>query len=180
MLVHAWVPRWRKQIGPSCILNMASPLALLTTQNLGSGPYTGTTTASYQTVTLNNLGSVLTQRVHQDDPRQLIPNNQWAFADCFHHALSRHSEHHADLPQRRLRYEPHLRADLYGKEPNGSRPRLRSDARSRVVPAQRYERRKPPRRDHSKRHHVRRSQTGRTVRTFLDLGFNEDKVHKIV
>ena len=25
-----------------------------TTQNLGSGPYTGTTTASYETVTLNN------------------------------------------------------------------------------------------------------------------------------
>jgi hypothetical protein len=50
-----------------------------TTQNLGGGPYTGTTTASYETVSLNNAGAVLTQRVHQDDPRQLIPNNQWAF-----------------------------------------------------------------------------------------------------
>ena len=53
-----------------------------TTQNLGGGPYTGTTTTSYETVTLNNAGAVLTQRVHQDDPRQLIPNSQWAFADC--------------------------------------------------------------------------------------------------
>src|SRR5207248_10470466 len=53
-----------------------------TTQNLGSGPYTGTTTASYETVSLNNSGAVLTQRVHQDDPRQLIPNSQWTFADC--------------------------------------------------------------------------------------------------
>src|ERR1700745_689178 len=42
------------------------PAGPATTQNLGSGPYTGTTTASYETVTLNNLGSVLTQRVHQD------------------------------------------------------------------------------------------------------------------
>ena len=53
-----------------------------TTQNLGGGPYTGATTASYETVTLNNAGAVLTQRVHQDDPRQLIPNSQWAFGDC--------------------------------------------------------------------------------------------------
>ena len=44
-----------------------------TTQNLGSGPYTGTTTASYETVTLHNSGAVLTQRVHHDDPRRLIP-----------------------------------------------------------------------------------------------------------
>jgi hypothetical protein len=52
------------------------------TQNLGDGPYTESTTASYETVTLNNSGATLTQREHQDDPRQLIPNSQWAFADC--------------------------------------------------------------------------------------------------
>lgn len=53
-----------------------------TTQNLGGGPYTDGNTASYETVSLNNSGDILTQRVHQDDPRQPIPNSQWAFADC--------------------------------------------------------------------------------------------------
>jgi hypothetical protein len=78
-----------------------------TTQNLGGGPYTGTTTASYETVTLNNSGAVLTQRVHQDDPRQLIPNSQWAFADCTT-TLPRYSQHDTNLSERRVRHKPHL------------------------------------------------------------------------
>jgi len=52
------------------------------TQNLGSGPYTNGTTASYETVSLDNAGDTLTERVHQNDPRVPIPNTQWAFADC--------------------------------------------------------------------------------------------------
>ena len=37
---------------------------------------------AYEAVSTDNAGATLTQRVHQDDPKQLIPNNQWAFADC--------------------------------------------------------------------------------------------------
>ena len=37
---------------------------------------------AYEAVSTNNTGTTLTQRVHQDDAKQLIPNNQWAFADC--------------------------------------------------------------------------------------------------
>ena len=37
---------------------------------------------SYEAVSTNNAGAVLTRRVHQNDPREVIPNSQWAFADC--------------------------------------------------------------------------------------------------
>ena len=39
-------------------------------------------TPGYASVTTNNAGLTLTQRVHQDDPKVPIPNSQWAFADC--------------------------------------------------------------------------------------------------
>lgn len=45
----------------------------------GSG---GTATASIATATLDNSSATLTMRVLQDDPKVLIPNSQWAFADC--------------------------------------------------------------------------------------------------
>lgn len=37
---------------------------------------------AYEAVSTDNSGATLTQRVHQNDPRELIPNLQWAFADC--------------------------------------------------------------------------------------------------
>src|SRR6266478_6611966 len=41
-----------------------------------------TTPPSYEAVSTNNAGATLTRRVHQDDARELIPNGDWAFADC--------------------------------------------------------------------------------------------------
>jgi hypothetical protein len=41
-----------------------------------------TTPPAYEAVSTNNSGAVMTRRVHQDDPREVIPNSQWAFADC--------------------------------------------------------------------------------------------------
>jgi Alpha/beta hydrolase domain len=38
--------------------------------------------AGYEPVSLDNASAVLTARVHQDDARVIIPNDQWAFADC--------------------------------------------------------------------------------------------------
>jgi len=38
--------------------------------------------AGYEPVTLDNSSATFTARVHQDDPRIAIPNDQWAFADC--------------------------------------------------------------------------------------------------
>ena len=39
-------------------------------------------TPGYASITTNNAGLTLTQRVHQNDPKVPIPNSQWAFADC--------------------------------------------------------------------------------------------------
>jgi hypothetical protein len=33
-------------------------------------------------VSTSNAGATLTRRVHQDDPKEAIDNSQWAFADC--------------------------------------------------------------------------------------------------
>ena len=37
---------------------------------------------AYASVSLDNTGDTLTMRVHQDDPKVLISNSDWAFADC--------------------------------------------------------------------------------------------------
>lgn len=41
-----------------------------------------TTPPAYEAVSTSNAGATLTRRVHQDDPRETIPNSDWAFADC--------------------------------------------------------------------------------------------------
>jgi hypothetical protein len=46
-----------------------------TTQNVTAPPV-------YQAVSTRNADATLTRRIHQRDPRELIPNSQWAFADC--------------------------------------------------------------------------------------------------
>jgi Alpha/beta hydrolase domain len=151
-----------------------------TTQNLGSGPYTGTTTASYETISLNNSGAVLTQRVHQDDPRELIPNNQWAFADCsttpfpgtpsttqiclnggfdtnhiYELIYTAKNPTVLGLGFAAMRdLASFLRNDTSAENP------LTGAIQTAIMYGV--------------------SQTGRTVRTFLDLGFNEDEDHKMV
>src|SRR5437016_2380330 len=39
-------------------------------------------TAPIETATLDNSTATLTRRVHWNDPKDLIPRTQWAFADC--------------------------------------------------------------------------------------------------
>ena len=151
-----------------------------TTQNLGGGPYTGTTTASYETVSLDNSNAVLTQRVHQDDPRQLIPNKQWAFADCsttpfpgtpsttqiclnggfdtnhiYELIYTAKNPTVLGLGFAAMRdLASFLRNDTSAENP------LAGVVQQAIMYGV--------------------SQTGRTVRTFLDLGFNEDENHTMV
>ncbi|MFV8341056.1 alpha/beta hydrolase domain-containing protein [Flavobacterium sp. XS2P39] len=49
---------------------------------LSSGAFTGNSHHSYETVSLDNEGLVLTKRVQESDLRIPIPNAEWAFADC--------------------------------------------------------------------------------------------------
>jgi DoxX-like family/Alpha/beta hydrolase domain len=37
---------------------------------------------AYSAVSTSNAGATLTRRVHQDDAKELLDNSQWAFADC--------------------------------------------------------------------------------------------------
>ncbi len=37
---------------------------------------------AYESISTSNAGATLTRRVHQFDAKELIPNSQWAFADC--------------------------------------------------------------------------------------------------
>ncbi|HEY6005893.1 MAG TPA: alpha/beta hydrolase domain-containing protein [Anaeromyxobacter sp.] len=60
-----------------------------TTLNLSSGHFTGLTHASYPTVSTDNQTPLadgflpaLTQRRHVNDPRVPIPDDQWSFASC--------------------------------------------------------------------------------------------------
>jgi hypothetical protein len=41
-----------------------------------------TNTPGYPTVSLDNRHDTMTMRVHQEDPKVLIPNTDWAYADC--------------------------------------------------------------------------------------------------
>lgn len=52
------------------------------TLNLSSGYFSGLTHRSYEPVSLDNKDATLTRRVHEEDRRELIPNSDWAFADC--------------------------------------------------------------------------------------------------
>jgi Alpha/beta hydrolase domain len=151
-----------------------------TTQNLGSGPYTGTTTASYETISLNNSGAVLTQRVHQDDPRQLIPNNQWAFADCSTTPFPG-TPSTTQICLNGGFDTNHIYELIYtAKNPTvlGLGFAAMRDLASFL--------RNDTSTDNPLAGAIQKaimygvSQTGRTVRTFLDLGFNEDENHKMV
>ncbi|HEX4584806.1 MAG TPA: alpha/beta hydrolase domain-containing protein [Burkholderiaceae bacterium] len=52
----------------------------LTTQHILAA--SSSNTAGYATASLDNSHDTLTMRQHQNDPRVLIPNSQWAYADC--------------------------------------------------------------------------------------------------
>jgi hypothetical protein len=51
-----------------------------TTQNILAD--SSSNTPGYPTVNLNNSQDTLTMRVHQDDPKVVVPNSEWAYADC--------------------------------------------------------------------------------------------------
>ena len=52
------------------------------TQNLGSGSFTGSTHYSYETVSLDTSRATLTRRIRETDPRDPVASDAWAFADC--------------------------------------------------------------------------------------------------
>lgn len=52
------------------------------TLNLSSGVFTGFTHHSYETVSLDNKKLILTKRIQEGDPKIRVDNNDWSFSDC--------------------------------------------------------------------------------------------------
>ncbi|MET4141778.1 alpha/beta hydrolase domain-containing protein [Pedobacter sp. UYP1] len=59
--------------------SIANPVNTL---NLSSGVFTGFTHHSYETVSLDNKNLTLTIRIREGDPKIIINNSDWAFSDC--------------------------------------------------------------------------------------------------
>jgi hypothetical protein len=59
---------------------VSTPTGAPGTQNILAD--SSSNTPGYASVTTSNAGLTLTERVHQNDPKVPIPNSQWAFADC--------------------------------------------------------------------------------------------------
>lgn len=52
------------------------------TLDLSSGFFSGQTHHSYETVNIDNSGSMLTRRVLESDTREPVTSTEWAFSDC--------------------------------------------------------------------------------------------------
>jgi Alpha/beta hydrolase domain len=159
------------------------------TVNLSTGNFTGLTHASYPTVSVDNRTPLadgflptLTVRARQQDPRVPIPTSEWAFASCPAGGATTPSDTRLCYPagfQPGRLYELIYRAkdptvlglgyaamrDLaafFKHEPHDAsgtaNPLYRAGARAVIQGS---------------------SQSGRNIRTFLHLGFNQDETGRI-
>lgn len=154
------------------------------TQNLTAG--FSSNTPGYPTVSLDNSGDVLTQRVHQYDQPQVIPNKDWAFADCTSQPFPG-----TPNPQRicigpngagGTGFDTNHIYELYYKAKDPLVLGLGFAATRDLIAFLR--RSSDPQNplagviSHTLMHGT--SQDGRWVRNFLNLGFNEDETGQIV
>ncbi len=92
---------WQADLSPlPSLITMSAPIAHQSTGSTITGPVrsefilsapattqpiladSSSNTLGYATASVNNSNDTMTMRVHQKDARVLIPNNQWAYADC--------------------------------------------------------------------------------------------------
>ena len=166
--------------------------ASTTTLNLSSGHFTGLTHASYEPVSLDNhtphadgFVPTLTQRRHVNDPRVPIDNSMWSFSGCQHVLPGGWVNCQISYP---AGFQPGVLYELIYRAKNptvlalgwaGERDLIsffkhqaRDDAGNPnplVIPGKTalavFE---------------GSSQSGRSIRTFLHLGFNEDEQGRVV
>ena len=158
--------------------------AVTDTLNLSSGSFTGLRHASYETASLDNATATLTRRRREADPRVPVPNSDWAFADCT-------STPFPGTPSTtkiclRNGFQPDLIYELLYTAKNPLVLGLGFTATRDVVSFLRNAPADGPGTPNPLGGPVRAalmygaSQSGRFMRSFLDLGFNQDAMGRIV
>lgn len=179
----------RAELGAAATAMLDSELivnARTTTINLSSGAFTGMIHASYPTASLDTQKATLTWRKHPLDAPKPIASNQWAFADCTAKpfpgtpsttkiclktgfAPNRIYDLHymATAPKvlglgfaSTRDFISYLRYAPQGRSLIGLRPSDSSGVRAAIM--------------------YGASQSGRYIRTYVDLGFNADEKGRIV
>ncbi len=158
--------------------------AATNTLNLSSGAFTGLTTASYETVSLDNSMAILTKRVREADPRVAMPHSQWVFADCT-------TTPFPGTPSTtricvRDGFQPNFIYELIYTAKNPTVLGLGFAAARDVISFLRTAFADDQGTPNPLAGNIRfalmygASQSGRFMRSFLDLGFNEDVLGRIV
>ena len=155
---------------------------------LGGGPFAGSNGRDYAPVSLdnNNPQAILTQRVHQTDPKVPIPNSQWNFAPCTSAQLTVVPPDPAQVCVNMLNGGMFDTNHIYELTYTAQDPLVQGIGLAAIrdfVSFLRYGGSQAPNPlegavDHALMHGT--SQSGRMARTFLDLGFNEDEQHRKV
>jgi hypothetical protein len=153
-----------------------------TTQNILAD--SSSNTPGYATVTLDNSHDTLTMRVHQNDPKVKIPNSDWAYADCTSVPFPG-----TPNPQKvclKNGFDTnHIYELLYtAKDPivMGLGLAAIRDVGSFLHHARHDDAGTPNPLAGAVKHTLLNgiSQSGRLLRTYLELGFNEDEQHRRV
>jgi hypothetical protein len=158
--------------------------AATNTLNLSSGSFTGLTHASYETVSLDNSTATLTIRMGEANPRELVPNDKWAFADCTNVPFP--GEPSTTKICLQDGFDPNFIYELLYTAKNPTVLGLGFAATRDLVAFFRHEEQDDEGTLNPLAGAVQTaimegsSQSGRYVRTFLDLGFNEDENGRIV
>ena len=161
-----------------------------TTVNLSTGNFTGLTHASYPTVSVDNrtpLGDgflpTLTERAREQDPRVPSPNSEWSFAHCPAGAAAAPSDTRLCYP---AGFQPGRLYELTYRAKDPTVLGLGYAAMRDLAAFFKHDPRdasgtvNPLYRAGAKAVIQGSSQSGRNIRTFLHLGFNQDESGRIV
>ena len=138
-------------------------------------------TAPIETATLDNSTATLTRRIHWNDPKELVPRSQWAFADC-----SATNQFPGTPSTTRVCLQGGFDTNhIYELVYTGKDPKVMGIGFAATRDLVAFLRRNPgPSNPLAGAVHrtigFGISQSGRFLRTFMELGFNEDENGKRV
>lgn len=154
------------------------------TLSLGFGYFNGDSHHSYETVSLDNTTAVLSKREHETDAKIRIPNAEWAFSDCTDAAFP--GKPNTTKISLKGGFEPKYLYELIYTAKDPLVLGLGFAAVRDVASYLRYQNADNPFLTAEGKNPVKAalmqgvSQCGNFVRTFLQLGFNQDENGRIV